>query len=51
LRREGGNKALLNMAGWLLLIAGLAAFAAGDFVEAGAFLISAAAIAIGLTEW
>jgi hypothetical protein len=39
------------MTGWILLIGALAAVAAGDFIETGAFLISAAAIALGLEEW
>jgi hypothetical protein len=39
------------MAGWILLIGALAAFTAGDFISAGAFLLAAGAIAVGLTEW
>jgi hypothetical protein len=38
------------MVGWLFLLAGLAAFAAGDFISAGGCLISAGAIAVGLSE-
>ena len=47
---RGGNKALLNMTRWLLPIAALAAFAAGDFIEAGAFLLAAGVIAFRLSD-
>jgi hypothetical protein len=39
------------MTGWLFLLAALAAFAAGDFISAGAFLLTAGAISFGLSEW
>jgi hypothetical protein len=39
---------MLNLAGWLLVIGVLAAFAAGDFLMAGVLLIGAAVIALGL---
>jgi hypothetical protein len=35
---------LLNIAGWLLVLAMLAAFAAGDFIVAGLLLLAAGAI-------
>jgi hypothetical protein len=38
------------MTGWWFLLAALAAFAAGDFIEAGAFLLAAGAIAFRLSD-
>jgi hypothetical protein len=38
---------LLNIAGWLLVLSMLAAFASGDFLVAGVLLLAAGAI----VEW
>jgi hypothetical protein len=41
---------MLNLAGWLLVVGVLAAFASGDFLMAAVLLIGAAVIALGLEE-